>query len=64
MTDDTSDRAQLIRDLYDLGAIELNPTRKTIGFERKPIRTDTLATDAGSGTYIGNPTTPEHPASR
>jgi hypothetical protein len=64
MTDNTSDRAQLIRDLYDLGAIELNPTPKTIGFERKPVRTDTLTTDAGSGTYIGDPTTPEHWTSR
>lgn len=42
MEDDDAigNRAWLIDKLHDLGAVDLDRTRRTIGFERKPLRAD------------------------
>lgn len=49
------DEANLIRDLRELGAVELRRPRKTIGFERRLERADSRPRTDGFGAYIGHP---------
>jgi hypothetical protein len=47
--------AELVRDLYDLGAVPIRRPRKTMGFEKRMERADENAR-TGVGSYIGDPT--------
>lgn len=43
--------ADLIRDLRELGAVELSKTGRTVGFERRPLRPDDRPRAAPSWGY-------------
>lgn len=39
--DDIRRKVDLLRDLHELGGVDLDPTRRTIGFERRALSPDT-----------------------
>lgn len=50
-----ADEAALIRDLRELGAVELRRPRRRIGFERRLERADERPRTEGMGVYIDGP---------
>lgn len=46
-----SREAQLMRDLRDLGAVDLEKPRRTMGFERRPERADQRPRAAAAWGY-------------
>lgn len=50
-----ADEANLIRDLRELGAVELRKPRRRIGFEQRLERADGRPRTEGMGVYIDYP---------
>lgn len=49
------EEAEIIRDLRELGGVELRPRRRRIGFEQRLERADSRTRADGMGVYIDRP---------